>query len=56
MGITLKDIDIMRLLNMMKPFNQKNRIMQRNYDIALDITGRKKPQIFEAQDAIIVSS
>ncbi len=56
MGITFGDIDITRLLNMMKPFTSKNRIMQSNYDIALDITGRKKPQRFEAPDTIIVSS
>jgi len=54
MGITLKDIDIMRLLDLMKPFMQKNRIMQSNYEIALDITGRKKPQRFEVPDTIIV--
>ena len=47
MGIIICDIDIIRLLNMMKPFTSKNRIMQSNYDIALDITGRKKPQRFE---------
>lgn len=42
MGISFVDIDIMRLLNLMKPFTSKNRIMQSNYDLALDITGRKK--------------
>ncbi len=46
MGITLSDIDITRLLNLMKPFTQKNRIMQSNYEIALDITGRKMSQRF----------
>jgi len=40
MGITFSDIDITKLLNLMKPFTQKNRIMQSNYEIALDITGR----------------
>lgn len=56
MGITLNDIDIMRLLDLMKPFTQKNRIMQSNYEITLDITGRKKPQRFDVPDAIIVPS
>lgn len=56
MGINLGYIDIKRLLNLMKPFTSKNRIMQSNYDIALDITGRKKPRIYETQDAIIVAS
>jgi len=56
MGIIICDIDIIRLLNMMKPFTSKNRIMHSNYDIALDITGRKKPQRFEVPEAIIVSS
>jgi len=56
MGITFDDIDITRLLNMMKPFTSKNRIMHSNYDIALDITGRKRPQRFDVADAIIVSS
>ncbi len=46
MGITFSDIEIKRLLNMMKPFTQKNRIMQSNYEIALDITGRKILQRF----------
>jgi len=55
MGITFSDNDITRLMNLMKPFTQKNRIMQSNYEIALDITGRKKPHRFEL-DAIIVSS
>lgn len=37
MGITFSDIEIKRLLNKMKPFTQKNRIMQSNYDIALEL-------------------
>jgi hypothetical protein len=40
----------------MKPFTQKNRIMQSNYDIALDILSGKKPQRFDVPDAIIVPS
>lgn len=38
-GTTFGDIDIKKLLELMKPFIQKNRIMQSNYDIALDILG-----------------
>lgn len=54
MGITFSDIDIKRLIEMMKPFMQKSRIMQSNYEIALDILGRKKPQRFDVPDAIIM--
>lgn len=56
MGINLNDIGIVRLLDLMKPFMQKCRIMQSNYEIALDITGRKKPKRFAVPDAIIVPS
>lgn len=54
MGITPEDIDITKLLNVMKPFTRKNRIMQSDYDIALDITGRSKPPRFDGPGAIIV--
>ncbi len=37
MGITLGDIDIKRLIETMKPFVQKSRIMQNDYEVALDI-------------------
>jgi hypothetical protein len=56
MGITFSDMDIKSLLNKMKPFTQKNRIMQSNYDLALDILSSKKPQRFDVPDAIIVPS
>jgi hypothetical protein len=56
MGITFSDVDIKSLLNKMKPFMQKNRIMQSNYDLALDILSSKKPQRFDVPDAIIVPS
>ncbi|VVB91076.1 Uncharacterised protein [uncultured archaeon] len=56
MGITLGNADITKLLNAMLPFTQKNRIMQSNYDIALDITGRRKPQRFEVPGAVIIPS
>jgi len=54
MGITLGDIDTNRLIGKMKPFVQKSRIMQNDYEIALDILGRKRPQRFDVPDAIIV--
>ncbi len=53
-GMTFSDIDIKRLLNKMKPFTQKYRIMQSNYDIALDILGSKKPQRFDGPDSVIM--
>lgn len=46
-GVKIGDIDIRALLNKMKPFLQKNRIMQSNYDIALNILGLKKPPRFD---------
>ena len=54
MGITLEDIEIKRLIETMKPFLQKSRIMQSNYELALDISGRKRPQRFDVPDAIIM--
>jgi len=41
-GISLENINIDPLLNEMEPFLQKNRIMQSNYDIALNILEREK--------------
>jgi len=52
-GITIGEIDITALLDKMKPFTQKNRIMQNNYDIALDITGSKKPHVYDTPGAIL---
>jgi hypothetical protein len=54
LGFTLEDIDISPLLNKMKPFLQKSRIMQNNYNIALDILGRKKPEHFQNPCAALV--
>lgn len=54
MGITFGDIDIKRLIEKMKPFVQKSRIMQNNYEIALDILGHKRPQRFDVPDVIIM--
>jgi hypothetical protein len=42
-GISLENINIDLLLHEMKSFLQKNRIMQSNYDIALNILERRKP-------------
>jgi hypothetical protein len=42
-GISLEKINIDSLLHEMKPFLQKNRIMQCNYEIALNILEREKP-------------
>jgi hypothetical protein len=54
LGITIEDVNITALLNKMKPFVQKNRIMQSNYETALDILGRKKPARFNAPGAVLV--
>ncbi|MDO8727798.1 MAG: hypothetical protein Q7J35_17210 [Candidatus Methanoperedens sp.] len=54
MGITLGDIEINRLVGKMKPFIQKSRIMQSNYEIALDIIGSIRPPRFDVPDAIIM--
>ncbi len=54
LGITMGDVNIERLLDKMKPFTQKNRIMQGNYDIALDILGRKKPERYETAGAVLI--
>jgi hypothetical protein len=42
-GISMGNINIDPLLHEMKPFLQKNRIMQSNYEIALNILEREKP-------------
>jgi hypothetical protein len=41
--ISMENINIDPLLHEMKPFMQKNRIMQSNYEIALNILERAKP-------------
>ncbi len=46
MGIAMGEIDLSSLLDKMKPFMQKNRIMQSNYYIALNILGREKQKRF----------
>ncbi len=54
LGIAIEDLNIAPLLDKMKPFLQKNRIMQSNYTIALNILGRKKPERFNSPGAILV--
>ncbi len=54
LGITIVDINITTLLDKMKLFVQKNRIMQSNYENALDILGRKKPERFSAPSAVLI--
>jgi len=40
----------------MKPFIQKNRIMQSNYEIALNILGLEKPERYATPGAFLVPS
>ncbi len=54
MGFTVRDIDILALLNKMKPFIQKNRIMQSNYDIVLNILGLDRPKKYHNHSALLV--
>lgn len=56
MGVNSGDIDIGALLNKMRPFLQKNRIMQSNYDIALNILGLKKSRRFSNPGARLIPS
>jgi hypothetical protein len=55
-AVALEDLDITGLLNKMKPFTQKNRIMQSDYDIALNILGRKKTEKFRSHSAYLTPS
>ena len=50
LGIRLEEIDITSLFDKMKPFLQKDRVMQKNYGIALNILDRKMPEKFHASD------
>jgi len=54
LGITIEDINITALLDKMRPFMQKNRIMQSNYEIALNILDRKKPQRYNNPSAVLI--
>jgi hypothetical protein len=55
-GISVEKINLDALLKEMKPFIQKNRIMQNNYEIALDILGLEKPGRYETAGAFLVPS
>ncbi len=54
LGIAVGDINIASLLDKMKPFLQKNRIMQSNYEIALNILGKEKPEKYNASGAVLI--
>ncbi len=54
LGIEVRDIDISLLLGKMKPFLQKNRVMQSNYDFALDISDKKKPERNSGPHALLL--
>jgi len=53
-GITIEEPDISSLMDKIKPFVQKNRIMQSDYDITLDILGMEKARIYDIPNAILV--
>jgi len=53
LGITVGDINITALLDKMKPFVQKSRIMQSNYEIALNILGKEKPERYNVPGAVL---
>lgn len=55
-GISIEKINLDALLNEMKPFIQKNRIMQSNYEIALNILGLEKPERYASPGAFLVPS
>ena len=52
-GFSMQEISLTGLFEKMKPFIQKNRIMQSNYEIAMDILGREIPERFIGPDAIL---
>lgn len=53
-GITVEEMDMAPLMEKIKPFIQKNRIMQSDYDIALNILGMEKAKIYDTSNAILV--
>ncbi len=53
-GITIEEPHISSLMDKIKPFIQKNRIMQSNYDMALNILGMEKARIYDTSNAILV--
>lgn len=50
---SIAQIKLIGLFEKMRPFIQKNRIMQNNYDIALNILGREKPKRFTGHSAVL---
>lgn len=54
--ISMEESNITALLDKMKPFLQKNRIMQINYEIALNVLGRKKPDRYNNPGAVLLPS
>ena len=50
---SIMQISLIALFEKMRPFIQKNRIMQNNYDIALNILGREKPKRFTGHSAVL---
>ncbi|MCZ7384597.1 MAG: hypothetical protein O8C63_07595 [Candidatus Methanoperedens sp.] len=53
-GITIEEPDISSLMDKIKPFIQKNRIMQSDYDMALNILGIEKARIYDTPNAILI--
>lgn len=53
MKIDISGINTGRLLDKMKPFLQKDRILQNDYEMALDIIGNKKPDRFNDPVSIL---
>ena len=52
-GYSIKEVSLVVLFERMKPFIQKNRIMQSNYEIALNIIGREKPKRFTSHCTVL---
>jgi hypothetical protein len=50
---SIAQISLIGLFEKMRPFIQKNRIMQNNYEIALNIIGREKPKRFTGHSAVL---
>jgi len=53
-GISMDTIEINNLLNEIKPFLQKNRIMQSNYEISLNILDREKPKKYATSGSVLI--
>lgn len=53
-SFSLPKKDISKLLEAMKPFTQKNRIMQGNYSLALNILGLQRPTRYSSPSACLI--